>query len=377
MVVVKKKNGSMRLCIKFRKLNNITVFGSENIPLQDDLFDKLDDATIFSSFDLSKAYCQVPLHPDSRKHTAFQTPLGLMQWVRMPFGLATAPATFCRLMRLVTGQTPNLLSFFDDTLAFSTNWEEHVSALRTLLTLLRRYGLHINPLKVSIGADRTEFLGHAVSSGTMTPGQNKRDKILNLAAPAKKKDVRRLLGLLNYYRHFIPNFAALTYPLSDLLVKGSPEKVQWSTRCDDSLREIQRLLSSSPILVIPGMREHFIVRSDASDRGIGAVLLQEKGGILMPCRYASRKLNQTKVRYSAVERKALALVFGVTKFQRFFTFKHFTLQSDHKPLSYLKSGAHKNARLMRWALALQEFSFDVVHISGSENVHADALSRLC
>ncbi|GFR65776.1 reverse transcriptase [Elysia marginata] len=211
----------------------------------------------------------------------------------------------------------------------------------------------------------------------MTLGQNKLDKILNLAVLAKKKDVRSLLGLLNYYRHFIPNFAALTYPFSDLLVKGSPEKVQWSTRCDDSLREIQRLLSSSPILVIPYMRKHFIVRSDASDRGIGAVLLQEKGGILMPCRYAGRKLNRKEVRYSAVEREALALVFGVTKFQRFLTFKHFTLQSDHKPLSYLKSGAPKNVRLMRWALALQEFSFDIVHIPGSDNVHADALSRLC
>ncbi|GFN80255.1 polyprotein [Plakobranchus ocellatus] len=134
IVVVKKKDGSMRLCIDFRKLNAVTVFDAENIPRQEDLFNKLSHATIFSSCDLCKAYWQVPLHPDSRKYTAFQTPLGLMQWVRVPFGLVTAPTTFCRLMRLVIGQTPDLLSYFDDTLVFATSWQQHIVALRTLLT---------------------------------------------------------------------------------------------------------------------------------------------------------------------------------------------------------------------------------------------------
>nr|GFN95213.1 reverse transcriptase [Plakobranchus ocellatus] len=125
------------------------------------------------------------------------------------------------------------------------------------------------------------------------------------------------------------------------------------------------------------MQETFIVRSDASDFGLGAVLLQDREGILMPCRYASRKLLSRECRYSAIEREALALVFAVTQFQRYLIFKHFVLQTDRKPLSYLRTGSPKNARLMRWALALQEFSFQVVHIPGSENVHADVLSRLC
>ncbi|GFO07945.1 polyprotein [Plakobranchus ocellatus] len=210
----------MRLCIDFRKLNAITVFDAENIPRQEDLFNQLSHATIFSSCDLCKAYWQVPLHPDSRRYTAFQTPLGLMQWVRMPFGLVTAPATFCRLMRLVIGQTPDLLSYFDDTLVFATSWQQHIVALRTLLTLLRRHGLHVNPSKLSIGGSSAQF-------------------------------------------------------------------------------------------------------------------------------------------------------------QRYLIFKHFVLQTDHKPVAYLRTGSPKNARLMRWALALQEFSFRVVHIPGSENVHADVLSRLC
>ncbi|GFO48475.1 reverse transcriptase [Plakobranchus ocellatus] len=377
IVVVWKKDGSMRLCIDFRKLNAITVFDAENIPRQEDLFNQLSHATIFSSCYLCKAYWQVPLHPDSRKYTAFQTPLGLMQWVRMPFGLVTAPATFCRLMRIVIGQTPDLLSYFDDTLVFATSWQQHIVALRTLLTLLRRHGLHVNPSKLSIASSSVEFLGHMVSSGTLVPVQKKMDTILQLSVPVKKKEVRSLLGLVNYYRHFIADFASISAPLSDLLRKGTPEKVQWTPRCDQSLAEIKRLFSSPPILIIPDMRDTFIVRSDASDFGVGVVLLQDRDGTLMPCRYASRKLLPRECKYSAIEREALALVFAVTQFQRYLIFKHFVLQTDHKPLAYLRTGSPKNARLMRWALALQEFSFQVVHIPGSENVHADVLSRLC
>ncbi|GFO03171.1 reverse transcriptase [Plakobranchus ocellatus] len=203
------------------------------------------------------------------------------------------------------------------------------------------------------------------------------DKILQLSVPMKKNEVRSPLGLVNYYRHFIDNFASISAPLSDLLRKGTPEKVQWTPRCDQSLAEIKRPFSSPPILVIPDMQETFIVRSDASDFGIGAVLLEDRDGTLMPCQYASRKFLSRESRYSAVEREALALVFAVTKFQRYLTFKHFILQTHHKFLSYLRAGSPKNARLMRWALALQEFSFQVVHIPRSKNVHAGVLSRLC
>ncbi|GFO16616.1 retrovirus-related pol polyprotein from transposon 17.6 [Plakobranchus ocellatus] len=171
------------------------------------------------------------------------------------------------------------------------------------------------------------YTGHMVSSGTLVPVQKKMDKILQLPVPVKKKEVRSLLGLVNYFRHFIADFASISAPLSGLLRKGTPEK--------------------------------------------------DRDGTLMPCRYASQKLLPRECRYSAIERETLALVFAVTQFQRYLIFKHFVLQTDHKPLAYLRTGSPKNARLMRCALALQEFSFQVVHIPGSENVHADVLSRLC
>ncbi|GFN74707.1 scan domain-containing protein 3 [Plakobranchus ocellatus] len=194
IVVVKKKDGSMRLCIDFRKLNAVTVFDAENIPWQEDLFNQLSHATIFSSCDLCKAYWQVPLHPDSRKYTAFQTPLGLMQWVRMPFGLVTAPATFCRLMRFVIGQTPDLLSYFDDTLVFATSWQQHIVALRSLLVLLRRHGLHVNSSKVSIGSSSVEFLGHLVSFGTLVPVQKKWIRFFSCQFLLRRKKFAVFLG---------------------------------------------------------------------------------------------------------------------------------------------------------------------------------------
>ncbi|GFO09663.1 Pol polyprotein [Plakobranchus ocellatus] len=143
----------------------------------------------------------------------------------MPFGLVTALLPFCKLMRLVIGQILDLLSYFDDTLVFATSWQQHIVALRTLLTLLRRHGLHVNPSKLSIGSSSVEFLGHMVSSGTLVPVQKKMDKILQLSVPVKKKEVRSLLGLVNYYRHFIADFASISAHLSDLLRKGTPEEV--------------------------------------------------------------------------------------------------------------------------------------------------------
>ncbi|GFS12279.1 transposon Tf2-12 polyprotein [Elysia marginata] len=240
IVLVKKKDGSLRFCIDFRKLNAITVLDATNIPLPEDLFAQLSDSTIFNSCDLCKAYWQISMHPDSRHFTAFQTPLGLMQWTRMPFGLVNAPATFCRLMRLVFNDEPMLLTYFDDTLLHTRSWEDHILGLRLLLTTLRNHGLTVNPGKLAIGQSSIEFLGHSVSNGTLAPIASHVSKVLHLKASSTKKQVRSLMGLISYYRAFIPKFSSITSPLTDLLRKGNPEKIIWSSECEKSLQHIQK-----------------------------------------------------------------------------------------------------------------------------------------
>ncbi|GFR57724.1 Pol polyprotein [Elysia marginata] len=331
IVIVKKKDGTLRLCIDFRKLNALTIFDANNIPLPEDLFAQLSHASIFTSYDLAKAYWQIPLHPESKIYTAFQTPLGLMQWTRMPFGLITAPATFCRLMRVVLGQSSSMLSYFDDTLLHTRTWEEHVIGLRRLLGALRKHGLTVNPAKLVVAQTSIEFQGHTLSNGTLTPIR----KQVELTRPSTKKQVRSLMGLFSYYRSFVPDFAALLCPLTDILRKGSPDKIVWSDECERFFSRIKMLIASDPILIIPDMHAEFILRTDASDYGLGAVLLQERHGTLMPCRYASRKLSPREVRYSAIERECLAIVFAVKHFYRFLAFKPFHLETDHKPLLFL------------------------------------------
>ncbi|GFO17805.1 Pol polyprotein [Plakobranchus ocellatus] len=236
----------------------------------------------------------------------------------MPFGLVTAPATFCRLMRLVIGQTPDLLSYFDDTLVFATSWQQHIVALRTLLTLLRRHGLHVNPSKLSIGSSSIELLGYMVRSGTLVPVQKKMDKILQLSVPVKKKEIRSLLGILLLSSHQFLHLCLICFVR------------EHQKRSSGLLDVISLWLKLRDFSRLPLFLLFLICRKRASDFGIGAVLLQDRDGTLMPCRYASRKLFPRECQYSAIEKEALALVFAVTQFQRYLIFKHFVLQTDHR-----------------------------------------------
>ncbi|GFR89433.1 retrovirus-related Pol polyprotein from transposon 17.6 [Elysia marginata] len=198
-----------------------------------------------------------------------------------------------------------------------------------------------------MGHSLIEFLGHSVSNGTLAPIASHVSKVLQLKAPSTKKQVRSLMGLISYYRAFIPKFSSITSPLTDLLRKGNPEKIIWTSECEKSLQHIQKILTEDPILIIPNLNDQLIVRTDASDYGIGAVLLQERHGVLIPCRFASRKLLPREKNYSAIEREALSIVFAVSQFYKFIGLKHFVLQNDHKPLLFLKKGRARNSRLMR------------------------------
>ncbi|XP_050046366.1 uncharacterized protein [Dermacentor andersoni] len=376
IVVVKKKDGTVRLCIDFRKLIQILVPDCEPIPRAELMFARLTGSHYFSKFDFTKGYWQVPMAPESKEATAFSCDSGLYQFKYMPFGIKTAPAVFNRLMREVVGDIPHVYYYFDDFLVATKTWEEHLKTLNCLFHRVRTAKLTIKPNKSEIGSPTTCFLGHVVGQGVLQPLKDTANKINTAKRPGTKKELRAFLGLTGYYRDFVPNYAELAHPLTDLTKKGSPNRLNWQTSHEEAFMRLKELLSQQPILKAPDLSRHFVLRTDASSRSLGAVLLQEHDGRFHPVSYASRKLLPREAAYSTIERECLAIVWAVQKFHVYLYGKPFTLQSDHQPLRYLNSAKHVNSRVLRWSLLLMDYDFHVEYIRGCDNVGADYLSRI-
>ena len=377
VVLIRKTDGSCRFCIDYRWLNKITEFDAEPIPDVEELFAALSSACFFTRVDMAKGYWQIRVRPEDRPKTAFVTKQGLFQFVRMPFGLVSAPAVFARMMRMLDLQSCSAVNFFDDILVYSSSWQAHLLHVRAVLQKLQDFGLTARPSKIQAGFRSLEFLGHVVGSGTLRPAEQKVQKILQLEKPTTKKQVRSLVGLIGFYRRYVPNFASIIAPLTDLTKDGprTARSIQWTAQCTEALQKIQQLLSGKPVLLLPRMDRTFVLRTDASSLGLGAVLLQEEDGCLHPVAFASKKLLQRECNYSTIERECLAIVWAVQKFLRFLWGVRFVLQTDHRPLTFLRTSEFKNGRILRWALSLQEFTFDVEPIPGSANIFADLLSR--
>ena len=375
VVLVKKQDGTYRFCCDFRKLNSVTVFDAEPIGNPEELFVKMANSKYFTKIDLAKGYWQIKMKPSCKHLTAFVTSEGLFAFKKMPFGLVNSGATFCRMMRILLKGLEDVDNFVDDIIVHTETWQEHVNALRSLLVRLRELHLTARPTKCVIAVKSVAFLGHVIGDGTIQPNPDKVDSILNCSRPTTKKQVRSFLGLIGYYRNFIANFSAISAPLSDLTRKGQPNKVRWNEEQEVAFTSLIKKLSHSPILCLPCFDKPFIVRTDASDSGIGAVLLQEHDSCKRPISYASKKLLDREKRYSVVEKECYAIVWAVKKFNCYLYGREFTLETDHKPLLYLNTAKVANARLMRWALALQSYKFTVEGIKGKDNVGADFLSR--
>ncbi|GFO40412.1 Zinc finger protein [Plakobranchus ocellatus] len=202
------------------------------------------------------------------------------------------------------------------------------------------------------------------------------EKVRNASRPKTKREVRAFLGLVGYYKEFVPNFAAVSAPLSDLVCKGQPNIVNWDDSQERAYNSLKVAVTSKPVLQLPDVNKKFFLRTDASDRGLGAALMQENEGTLFPVAYASKKLTDRERKYSVTEREALAFVWGVKKFSLYLYGTVFTLQTDHGALQFLNAAKFGSPRIMRWALALQVYNFDVQYIKGSENVGADYLGRI-
>lgn len=318
----------------------------------------------------------MPLSKESRRVTAFSTPGGLYQYKTLPFGMTNSPAAFNKVMREVMRDVEGVEMFVDDVLIHSPSFRQHLETLRIVLERLRSYNLTIKPSKCMIGHEKVPFLGHVIGGGQYGCQSDKIAKVKNAPRPQNKTQVKSFLGLIGYYRDYIPNFAVIAAPLHELLRKHAPNNVQWTGAQEEAFETLKSLLCKEPILQLPNFDKQFILRTDASKEGIGAVLMQESNGQAFPVSYYSRKLRAAEKNYSTVELELLAVVEGVKKYYFYLYGDQFVIETDHLPLASLKTSKNANARLMRWALYLQQFQFSVKYIKGQANVGADFLSRL-
>ena len=376
-VVVKKKDGTNRYCVDYRALNNVTVFDAEPMPRLDDLFQQIGpECRYMSRLDLSKGYWQISLTEESKPKTAFATELGLMQFTVLPFGLQCAPAAFSRLMRKVLWGLTNVRSYIDDILIHHADWKEHMRGIESVLSRLREAGLTARPTKSLLGFPQVEFLGHQIGSGTISPLPDKVQAIKDAKPPQNKKQMRSFLGLASFYRRYIPNFSAIVSPLSDATRNGMPNRIVWQEPQQRAFEFVKKVLTSEPVLRLPDFDMPFVLTTDASDTGIGAILAQEYENEKFPVMYLSRKLLPREQRYSVIERECLALVWATQKLNTYLIGREFMIETDHAPLLYLNRAKSENGRLMRWALLLSQYRFTIRAVKGSENHGADFLSRL-
>ena len=376
VVMVRKKDGSNRVCIDYRQLNRVTIFDPEPMPRHEDIYAKLSKDKFFSKLDLSKGYWQIAVAPEDRPKTAFLSPdLGSFQFKRMPFGLVNSAATFNRMMRKLLHGMSAVDSYVDDILVHTPTFEEHVRVLRELFGRLHRAGLTVKRSKCRFGFTKLEYVGHEVGSGEVAMTQENIDKIRAAAQPTNKKTLRSFLGLAGYYRNHIPNFSSIALPLTNLTKKKQPNVLQWGEEQENSFVTLKELLTSNPVLQLPNFEQSFVLQTDASDEGLGAALLQPREGQLMPVSFASRKLLPRERAYSVMEKECLAVVWAVNKFKCYLYGREFVLQTDHQPLISLSRSRVANDRVMRWSLLLQPYRMRIEAIKGSDNVIADYLSR--
>ena len=377
VVLVPKKDASWRFCMDFRRVNALSTFDPYPMPRIDDLIDRLGSARYLTTLDLSKGYWQVPMSPESKPLTAFKTPFGFYQFCFMPFGLQGAPATFQRLMDWVLkGAETYAAAYLDDVVIHSRSWEEHLVHVAEVLKRLKEAGLTVNPQKCAVAQREVQYLGHVIGGGVVKPQVGKVSAILETPVPKTKRQVRSFLGVVGWYRRFVPHFSTRAAPLIELTRKSAPNRVVWTDHCSKAFEDLRTCLSKDPILQSPDFSQPFLVQTDASGAGLGAVLLQGPPGDQKPVVFLSRKLFPREVRYSTVEKEGLAIKWALDSLKYYLMDKDFVLETDHRALQWLDSMKDTNSRVTRWYLSLQPFRYSIKYRAGPDNVVADYLSRV-
>ena len=376
VTLVPKPGGKFRFCIDYRQVNGVTKTDTYPLPRVDDCIDQVGTSQYITKVDLMKGYWQVPLTCRAREISCFVANNQAFCCEVMPYGLKNAPATFQRLMNQVTQGIPGCVVYIDDILLFSQTWESHLEQIALLFSRLDDANLVVNLPKCEFVKDTILYLGYKIGQGQVLPPTAKVDAILKFPTPSNKREIQRYLGMIGYYRRFIVNFSDMTAPLTDLLKKDL--KFKWSSKCEEAFNATKNVLSTYPVLRAPNYERTFSLAVDASNKGIGGVLLQEdQSGVLHPICYFSKKLNSAQQNYSVIEKELLGLVLSLQHFNVYVQSAPgpITIYTDHHPLKFLNKFRNQNQRLTRWSLFLQEYDLDIRHIRGAHNVLADCLSR--
>jgi transposase InsO family protein len=376
IVYVKKKDGTWRLCVDFRKVNAVARVCVYPLPRINDVFTVLQGSRYFSTLDLAKGFWQIKLDDASKHKTGFTTVYGQYQFKRLPFGLATSPGAFQHAMNTVLSglNWVHCMVYIDDVLIFTKDFESHLEYLDQVLKRLAGANLKVKAAKCEFVRTECHYLGHKLNSLGMMPDPSKVEAIASLTLPRGLKELETFLGKVVYYGRFIDHLSSIAKPLFDLKRK----KAVW--KFDEAeiraFEQLRTCLITVPVLRHPNFEKEFLVQTDASGYGLGAVLAQEFEDGEHPIAYASRTLQDAETRYAVIEREGLALQWGINHFQAYLLGAEFVAFTDHKPLVSLMTKDQCNKRLQNYALKLQHFKFTIRYRPGSENVSADFLSRI-
>ena len=388
-LMVGKKSGEMRLCHDYRELNRITTKIRYPLPLIEDILHRLHGAKYFTTLDLFSGFWQIEIAECDRHKTAFSCEFGHFHYIRMPFGLCNAPSTFQRAMEIILEPILNtfVMVYIDDIIIFSKDLIEHTSHLKQVFTLLQKAGLKIKVQKCRFARTEVEYLGHIVSHEGVKADPKKLKAVKLFPVPKNLNELRAFLGLVNYYRRFIDQFADKVHALIQLT--KSKVAWKWGTEEQTCFESIKEMLCSAPVLAYPDFSKPFIVHTDACGYGVGGILSQlpspqenqctheepTMSSREHPIAYTSKHLTDLQVKWCTTEKEAYAIIHTVKAFYPYLYGTVFTVVTDHAALEYMLSKRESTGRLTRWALYLQQFDMEIKYRPGKLHQNADALSR--